>query len=120
MTFSFQLNNPNILKIKVMEAYSAATKAHESIFNDRLDKVISIGYLNLASSYNNSAYAVYISQYERLGCDELDGLFFELNTFVEEGMQCYRTNHSHQWTDIHFQRLTQKYEAIKTVLGIVS
>ena len=106
------------IKVNVMSSYFAARKAHESIFKDQPDKTVAIGFLNSALSYNNTAFSVYVCHYERLGRDDLDEYFHELQTFVAEGLECYRTDHSHQWTDIHFNRLTEKYNRIKTIVGI--
>lgn len=106
------------IKVNVLSSYFAARKAHETIFKDRSDKSVAISYLNSALSYSNTAYSVYVCHYDRLGRDDLDDYFHELRTFVEEGLECYRTDQSHQWTDIHFNRLTEKYNRIKTIVGI--
>jgi hypothetical protein len=107
------------IKTKIMYAYHNAQYAHETIFNEKLDKSIAIGYLTLCASYYNAAQAVYAANYEMLGREDLDDLLFEFHAFVKEAMNNYRTDHSHQWSDIHFQRLTEKYNSSASVLGIV-
>ena len=106
------------IKVNVLYSYLAAKKAHETIFRDRPDKSVAIGYLNSALSYSKTAYAIYVCHLDRLEHVELDDYFHELQTFVEEALECYRTDHSHQWTDIHFNRLEEKYNRIKSIVGI--
>lgn len=106
------------IRSKIMYAYQNARYAHEAIFNNKHNQSIAIGYLTLCASDYNAAQAIYAANYERLGREDLDDLFYEFHAFVKEAMDNYRTDHSHQWTDIHFQKLTDKYNSLASVLGI--
>lgn len=106
------------IKSKVLTAVSLAKKAHEIILSDQPNYPVAIDHIVAANSYALCAESVYMSHYEQLGRDELNEFFFEFETFALEALENYRTNHSHQWTDIHFDRMKEKYETIKTVLGI--
>ncbi len=107
------------IRTKVIDAYDNAKHAHVEIFKEKADKAVAIGLLSICTAYSSAAHALYMANHETLERDELNDLFFEFQVFVKEAMDSYRTNHSHQWTDIQFRRLKEKYDDAASLLGLV-
>ena len=102
----------------ILHAFYHAQYAHNEIFSDRQNNPIIMGDISIATSYVNAARAVYICN-EVLSRQEFDDFFNQHQFFAEEVMENIRTNHSHQWSDIHFNRLKEAYAPVASLLGVV-
>ncbi|AGN89358.1 hypothetical protein ABNC92_20850 [Paenibacillus larvae] len=107
-----------IFKVQIIYAYDNAKHAHNEVFSDREDKHVIIGHLSIASSYINSAKSIYACNLDRLGRPEFDDFFHCFNTFIKEAMNCIRTDHSHQWTSIEYERMKEEFKGVALLLGI--
>lgn len=98
------------LKQIVGYAISSAERAHKNLFSDNSDEAVIIGYLNMANSYICSANAIYISNYDLLEHSDIEDLIYQFNVFIKEVLSNIANNHSHQWSDIEYQNLKDKYQ----------
>lgn len=107
-------------KLLILDGYYSAETVHSVLFSDNkiINNSVVIGYLAIANSYINAAKSVYICN-EELSRQEFDEFFNEFRAFSNEVMENIRTNHSHQWSDIHFQRFKDSYEPVASFLGVV-
>lgn len=109
-------------KLLILNGYYNAQTAHSAIFKDdgsyQPDNPVIIGYLAIANSYINAAKAVYICNTE-LSRQEFDDFFSEFSAFSDEVMSNIRTDHSHQWSNIHFTRFDESYQPVASLLGII-
>ena len=106
-------------KMLILGGYFNAKEAHDAIFDESkpMEKSVVIGYLAISNSYTNAAKAVYICR-EELSHYEFDEFFNKFRTFSDEVMRNIRTNHSHQWSNIEFNALSDAYEPVASLLGI--
>ena len=92
----------------VRQAMHHATEAHDCVFDKRVADSVAMAYLNLAASKFAVAEAFYFSNLEELEHADIEETFAKFDAFANEMLSNYRTDHSHQWTDI-------EYEALKSV-----
>lgn len=97
-------------KTLVRRAMIYAERAHNYIFDDDIDPFVATSYLNIAAGKFSAAESLYYSQYECLERSEAEEIFRLFDTFLTEFLNNVRTNHSHQWTDIEFQRLKEAFD----------
>lgn len=107
------------LKVMILDGFNYASHAHSEIFSGKEREAVIVGYVSLASSFIQSAKAMYACNYAAAGRDEFDEFFHEFGVFANEVMTNIRTDHSHQWSDIQFGRLKEKYKEVALLLGIV-
>lgn len=114
----FEYKKNSILKL-IRDAFHAASDAHEQLFKDSHSKeneVVSALYLNEAISLMSAAKAVYISNHETLEKYEIEELFNLFDVFKSEYLTNISTNHSHQWTDIEFNRYKEAAEPLISLI----
>lgn len=85
-----------------------AKDAHDCVFDKSVSDSVAMAYLNLAASKIATAESFYYSNLEDLEHSDIEEIFAKFDTFAREMLSNYRTDHSHQWTDI-------EYEALKAV-----
>jgi hypothetical protein len=90
-------------------AMAYAKQAHASVLKDR--DIGAIAFLSLASSKISAFQAIYLSHYEILERSDIDNFLHQFEVFQEELASNYAKDHSHQWTDIEFERLVEFYES---------
>lgn len=98
------------------DAYYSSKTFHDILFKDAFDErkqIKSAIFLNKAISLMASAKAIYVSDYENLEKYDIDQIFISFNEFEDEFLECFATDHPHQWTDIQFNRYE---ESIKPFL----
>lgn len=93
-----------IFKKLVRSSFHDACYAHDCIFDEKCSVEIALAYLNKAISTHCCCDSLYYSQYDQLCRNEYE------KTFANEFLTNVRTNHSHQWTDIEFDRLKEIYD----------
>lgn len=98
------------LKTIAKSAMAYANRAHNIIFSDNSNDIAIIGYLNYASSLVGTAKSIYISNYDILEHNDIDDFFNQFNVFIAEVLNNIETNHSHQWSDIEFRALQEKFD----------
>lgn len=87
-----------------------AKKAHEIIFSEDPNDIAIIGYLNYAGNLLASAKAIYYSNIDILEHHDIDDFFYQFDVFILEVLNNIHTNHSHQWSDIEFNNLNEKFD----------
>lgn len=106
-----QLEMIEIFKSFVTSAMQYAIKSHETLFNEDCDISVSLAYLNAAISRFSSAEALYYAQFDKLEREEAEDLFHQFNVYTDEFLTNVETDHSHQWTDIEFNKLNDIFES---------
>ena len=104
-------------RTQILDGYHNAKQAHSEIFSGRKNCSVIIGHLSIASSHINAARAIYVCN-EVLTHYEFDPFFHAFSTFSDEVMTNIRTDHSHQWSDIEFQRFHDSYQDVASLLGV--
>jgi len=107
------------ISIPIAKAFANAQYAHDEIFKTNPRESVIVGHLSIASSYMNSARAIYSCNLDTFEQDEIDNFFSQFDVFIKEVMTNIRTDHSHQWSNIEFEKLSEEYEVIKELLGLV-
>lgn len=97
-------------KTLVRNAMFYAQKAHDFIFDDSCENYVAGLYLNIAVSKFSSAEAMYYSCIDTLERGEAEEIFRLFDVFANEFFTNIRTKHSHQWTDIEFERLKDAFD----------
>ena len=87
-----------------------AQKAHDFVFDDSCENYVAGLYLNIAASKFSSAEAMYYSRIVILERGEAEEIFRLFDVFMNEFLTNIRTDHSHQWTDIEFERLKDAFD----------
>lgn len=88
-----------------------ADQAHESLFSKNTNISIALAYLNAAVSHFSAAEALYYAQYDVLNRAEAEDIFYQFKVYSKEFFTNVATDHSHQWTDIEFNRLKDIFES---------
>lgn len=104
----------NYIKQIIYDALKSAEKSHSILFKDSFNKqneLIATTYLNKAISLISTAKAIYISNIEKLEKAEVENIFHTFDVFESEFLENLSSNHSHQWTDIEFQKFKESVES---------
>lgn len=88
-----------------------AIKSHDVLFKKECDISVPLAYLNAAISRFSSAEALYYAQFEILQRGEAEDLFHRFSEYSNEFLRNVETEHSHQWTDIEFNRLYEVFDS---------
>lgn len=93
------------------DAFSFAKRAHECSFDDeesnrKADKCAAMAYAAACLAKCSAAEAIYWTTPE-LEHEEIPDLFAKFDTFAQELLQDFETDHSCQWVDIEFSRLEE-------------
>lgn len=97
------------MKLNVKESLILAKKAHDLIFEE--DKTtIALAYLSKSTALMKSAEALYYARFDILARNEAEDIFTQFEVFSHEFLTNVETDHSHQWTDIEFERLIELSE----------
>lgn len=105
------------IKILVLKGFNNAKRAHEEIFSERCDITVIVGHLSIANAQVYAAKSIYVCN-ESLSHSELDDFFHRFRVFSDEVMTNIRTDRSHQWSDIEFERLHEAYLEAARLLEI--
>ena len=92
------------LKKFVKKSFNDADKSHKCILNESIPSALA--YLNKGLSELSTAESFYYCNYENLMRNEFEDYVLQFNEFANEMIECVDTDHSHQWTDIEFERLS--------------
>lgn len=95
----------------VASAMRYAIKSHDALFKEKCDISISLTYLNASISRFSSAEALYYAQYDILQRGEAEELFHQFKVYANEFLTNVETDHSHQWTDIEFNKLHDIFDS---------
>ena len=98
------------LKSLIQRAMIYAQHSHDFIFDENTDDSIAVSYLNIAASKFAAAESLYYSRIDVLKRNEAEQLFYLFDAYMRELLTNYRTNHSHQWTDIEYNRLREYFD----------
>ncbi len=94
----------------VRNAMFYAQKAHDFVFDDSCENYVAALYLDIAASKFSSAESMYYSRFDILEREEAEEIFRLFDVFMNEFLTNIRTDHSHQWTDIEFERLKDAFD----------
>ena len=100
----------DIFKKYVRLSFRDAHYAHDCIFDDNCSVEVALAYLNKAIAEHCSCDSLYYAQYECLARGEYEDYSHQFDVFANELLNNVRTNHSHQWTSIEFERLKEIYD----------
>ncbi len=100
----------DVFKNHVRSSFYDARTAHDCIFDEKSSIEIAIAYLNKAIAEHCLCESLYYSRYDQLERSEYEDYSAQFESFAEELLTNVRTSHSHQWTDIEFQRLKEIYD----------
>lgn len=109
MEFNPEINLIEFLKRFVRDAILYTKSAHALVFDDKTLPA-AIAYLQRASAKMAAAESLYYSNYKDLERAEAEEIFTLFDEFSDELIEDFATNHSQQWTDIHYNRLMEKFE----------
>ena len=91
-------------------AMSDAERCHKYALSPKSNANAVLSYASTALSYCLSAESLFYAHYDDLCHSELPELFQLFKTFVHEAQNNCVTDHSHQWTDIEFERLKELFD----------
>ena len=100
----------NVLKNFVRSSFHDARHAHDCIFDKNCPVEVALAYLNKAIAEHCCCDSLYYAQYDQLVRGEYEEYSNQFSVFAEELLNNVRTNHSHQWTDIEFEKLKDIYD----------
>lgn len=95
------------IKKSIKNCYYTCNRANNILFrtdsnSNSTNEVVAISYLNKAISIMESCKAVYFACINELENITVESIFNTFETYTNEMLNNYSTNHSHQWTDIEF------------------
>lgn len=94
----------------IQYAMRYAKYAHDFIFDEKTDNMVAVSYLNIAAAKFAAAESLYYARFEILQRDEAEDIFHLFEVFMSELLTNVKTDHSHQWTDIEYERLNECFE----------
>lgn len=100
-----------IFKGFISSAMYYATQSHKSILKENANLSVALAYLNASISRFASAEALYYAQYSILSHEDAEDLFHQFKLYSNEFLRNVSTNHSHQWTDIEFNKLNDIFKS---------
>ena len=98
-------------KSLMRQAMLYAQYSHDCIFDESVNNSVAISYLNVAASKFAASEALYYSQFAVLERDEAEEIFHLFDSYMSELLTNYKTDHSHQWTDIEFNRIKETFDS---------
>mgnify|MGYP001028467622 FL=1 len=99
-----------VFKKHVRTSFYDARTAHDCIFDESSTVEIALAYLNKAIAEHCFCESLYYSRHDQLERNEYEDYSVQFESFAEELLTNVRTAHSHQWTDIEFERLKEIYD----------
>lgn len=107
---SFTLQQIEFIKRTISEALETSITCNEILFEDSTNKtneLIASTYLNKAISLISSVKSIYYSNIAELENSQVEDILFQFNTYSSEFLKNLSTDHSHQWTDIEFEKFKE-------------
>nr|WP_308496138.1 hypothetical protein [uncultured Agathobacter sp.] len=98
-------------KSLMQQAMLYAQYSHDYIFDDSVEDSVAIAYLNIAASKFAAAESLYYSCFNILERDEAESIFHIFDVYMVEMLTNHKTGHSHQWTDIEYNRLKDTFDS---------
>lgn len=98
-------------KSLMQQAMLYAQYSHDFIFDDSVEDSVAIAYLNIAASKFAAAESLYYSCFNILERDEAESIFHIFDVYMVEMLTNHKTEHSHQWTDIEYNRLKDAFDS---------
>lgn len=114
-----EMSQKQMISIPIAKAFTNAKHAHDEIFKENPREHVITGHLSIACSYLNSARSIYVCNLDTFERSDIDNFFHQFDVFIKEVMTNIRTDHSHQWSNIEFENLSEKYEVIKDLFNLV-
>jgi sulfur relay (sulfurtransferase) DsrF/TusC family protein len=92
-------------------AMNSAQKAHDIVLSNIIDKnCIALSFLNKACTHISTAKSIYFTRYDMLKHYDVESVFSEFNSFVDEFLRNEENNLNHDTSDIYFERLKAAYK----------
>lgn len=98
-------------KSLMQQAMLYAQYSHDYIFDNAIEDSIAVAYLNIAASKFAAAESLYYSCFDILERGEAENIFCIFDTYMAEMLTNHKTKHSHQWTDIEYNRLKDAFDS---------
>lgn len=99
-----------VFKDFVRSSFIDAQMAHDCIFDEKCSTEIALAYLNKAIAAHYRCDSLYYAKFDQLERGEYENYSQRFEIFASELLTNVRTNHSHQWTDIEFQKLKDVFD----------
>ena len=116
------LNRIEQIKQLIKSLYFDSKKAHDYLFEDNLStiedtthEIIAGILLNKANSTFSCLHTFYYCNFEDVCDNRVEDILFRFQIFSKEFLENISTNHSHQWTNIEFDRFE---ESVKQLVSI--
>lgn len=100
----------DVFKNFVRSSFLDARYAHDCIFDEDCPVNVALAYLNKAIAEHCCCDSLYYARYDQLDRGEYEDYSHQFNVFANELLTNVRTNHSHQWTNIEFEKLKDIYD----------
>lgn len=100
---------PSLLLKGAMNAKQANELTNKDIYENGKCRDVALACLSAASAYMATARAIYVVMYDSIDDDSVDVVFARYDAFASELLTNYRTDHSHQWSGIEFERFEDAY-----------
>ena len=104
--FALIENFKKLMRIGMLYAKSA----HDYVFDESVNDMVAVAYLNTASAKFSAAEALYYSHLDGLEHQDAEEIFHLFDVFMHELLENVRTDHSHQWTSIEYEKLKDAFE----------
>ena len=98
-------------KSLMQQAMLYAQYSHDYIFDDSVEDSVAIAYLNIAASKFAAAESLYYSCFFFFVGVEADSFFLFFVVYMGVMLSNHKTEHSHQWTDIEYNRLKDAFDS---------
>lgn len=96
------MNNDDLVLIEnfkslMRRAMLFAQYSHDYVFDEKIDNSVAVANLNVAASKFASAESLYYSCINVLEREEAEDIFHLFDAYMQELLNNYRDNHSHQF-----------------------
>ncbi|PHV69230.1 hypothetical protein CS063_16955 [Sporanaerobium hydrogeniformans] len=96
------------IKCELYSCWIACKNAHASAMKDtQFSQTAATTYALSALSHLMCIKSVYVCNYDKLENTMVESLIHQFDVFCNELITNFCTNHSHQWTDLEFDRLKE-------------
>ena len=90
--------------------FNAETARNHALSNSSNKIIACITSINLSLYYMSIAKSLYLNNSDILKRPEIDDIINQYEVFIREISSNLSNDHSHQWTDIEYQSLAEKFD----------
>jgi len=98
----------------IYRGYYACKSGYELLTSEEEKNVeLALFYINQANVFITNAYCAYDDLETDQPLGFLEDLFSEFYSFVDEVFDCVKTDHPHQWSMYHYDRLEKYFDTFR-------